>query len=212
MYSVTVVIPAYNEGKTIGEVIRIVKKVNLIDRIIVVSDGSIDNTVDIAKKHDVEILELENNIGKGGALSKGVDATYSEIILFLDADLIGLNEQHVIDLLLPVLNQEVDMTIGVFSNGRFTTDLAQKVAPYLSGQRAIKRYVFEGIPNIGATRYGVEVALMKYAMNNGIKSKEVMLENLTHVMKEEKLGAVKGFVLRLKMYWDIVKILIYKDR
>lgn len=212
MYSVTVVIPAYNEEKTIGEVIKVVKKVNLVDKIIVVSDGSIDKTVDIALKHEVEILELENNVGKGGALSRGVNATYSEIILFLDADLIGLKEQHIIDLLIPVLNQEVDMTIGVFSNGRLTTDLAQKVAPYLSGQRAIKRYIFENIPNIDITRYGVEIALTKYVMSHGIKSKEIMLENLTHVMKEEKLGIVKGFASRMKMYWDIVKMLVYKDR
>ncbi|WP_352419640.1 glycosyltransferase family 2 protein [Proteiniborus sp.] len=212
MYSVTVVIPAYNEEKTIGEVIKVVKKVNLVDKIIVVSDGSIDKTVDIALKHEVEILELENNVGKGGALSRGVNATYSEIILFLDADLIGLKEQHIIDLLIPVLNHEVDMTIGVFSNGRLTTDLAQKVAPYLSGQRAIKRYIFENIPNIDITRYGVEIALTKYVMSHGIKSKEIMLENLTHVMKEEKLGIVKGFASRMKMYWDIVKMLVYKDR
>lgn len=212
MCSVTVIIPAYNEGKTIGEVIKVVEKVKLVDKIIVVSDGSVDNTVDIAKKHDVEILELVNNIGKGGALSRGVDATYSEIILFLDADLIGLNEQHVIDLLNPVIDEEVDMTIGVFNNGRFTTDLAQKVAPYLSGQRAIKRYIFKNIPNIDITRYGVEVALTKYVASNNIKSKEVILKNLTHVMKEEKLGLVKGFASRLKMYWDIVKILTNIDR
>lgn len=212
MYSATVIIPAYNEGKTIGDIIEVVKKVNIVDKIIVVSDGSIDNTVDIAKKHGVEIVELEDNIGKGGALSRGVDATYSEVILFLDADLIGLNERHVIDLLVPVLNKEVDMTIGIFSNGRLTTDLAQRVAPYLSGQRAIKRYIFESIPNIDITRYGVEVALTKYVMNNNIKSKDVILENLTHVMKEEKLGVVKGLASRFKMYWDIVKIFASKDR
>lgn len=212
MYSATVIIPAYNEGKTIGDIIEVVKKVNIVDKIIVVSDGSIDNTVDIAKKHGVEIVELEDNIGKGGALSRGVDATYSEVILFLDADLIGLNERHVIDLLVPVLNEEVDMTIGIFSNGRLTTDLAQRVAPYLSGQRAIKRYIFESIPNIDITRYGVEVALTKYVMNNNIKSKDVILENLTHVMKEEKLGVVKGLASRFKMYWDIVKIFASKDR
>lgn len=207
MCSIAVIIPAYNEEKTIGDVLRVVKNVKLIDQIIVVSDGSIDNTVNIAKEYQVEILELANNIGKGGALSKGVGATRSDIILFLDADLIGLNEQHIIDLLDPVIDNEVDMTIGVFNNGRFTTDLAQKIAPYLSGQRAMKRYIFESIPNIAFTKYGVEVAMTQYAVNNKIKFKEVILNNLTHVMKEEKLGIVKGFVSRLRMYWDIIKIL-----
>ncbi|SCG83409.1 glycosyl transferase family 2 [Proteiniborus sp. DW1] len=207
MCSITVIIPAYNEEKTIGDVIKAVKKVKLVDEIIVVSDGSIDKTVDIAKKHNVGILDLRDNIGKGGALNKGVNATQSEILLFLDADLIGLSEQHIIDLLIPVVNGDVDMTIGVFSNGRLTTDLAQKVAPYLSGQRAIRRYLFESIPNIDITRYGVEVALTKYVTINNIKTKEIILENLTHVMKEEKLGIIKGFISRMKMYWDIVKVI-----
>ncbi len=207
MCSVTVIIPAYNEEKTISEVIKVVKNVKLVDKIIVVSDGSVDNTVNAAKKQGVEILDLRDNIGKGGALSKGVNATHSEILLFLDADLLGLTEQHVIDLVIPVINGEVDMTIGVFSNGRFSTDLAQKVAPYLSGQRAMKRYLFESIPNIDITRYGVEVALTKYVINNNITSRDIILENLTHVMKEEKLGIIKGFTSRIKMYWDIVKIL-----
>lgn len=207
MFSVTAIIPAYNEEKTIGDVIKVVKKVKLVDKIIVVSDGSIDKTVDIAKKQKVEILDLRDNIGKGGALNKGVNATQSEILLFLDADLLGLNEQHITDLLIPVVNEEVDMTIGVFSNGRFTTDFAQKVAPYLSGQRAIRRYLFENIPNIDITRYGVEVALTKYVMVNNIKTKEIILENLTHLMKEEKLGIIKGFTSRMKMYWDIVKVI-----
>lgn len=207
MFSVTAIIPAYNEEKTIGDVIKVVKKVKLVDKIIVVSDGSIDKTVDIAKKQKVEILDLRDNIGKGGALNKGVNATQSEILLFLDADLLGLNEQHITDLLIPVVNEEVDMTIGVFSNGRFTTDFAQKLAPYLSGQRAIRRYLFENIPNIDITRYGVEVALTKYVMVNNIKTKEIILENLTHLMKEEKLGIIKGFTSRMKMYWDIVKVI-----
>ncbi|SDY84383.1 Glycosyl transferase family 2 [Proteiniborus ethanoligenes] len=212
MHSVTAIIPAFNEERTIGDVIKVLQRVNLIDKIIVVSDGSVDSTVDIAKKHEVEIVELRDNIGKGGALRKGVDASLSEIMLFVDADLIGLKEQHIVELLLPILKGEVDMTIGVFKSGRFTTDLAQRVAPYLSGQRAIKRYIIENIPNIDITRFGVEIALTKYVTNNNIKYKEVFLENLTHVMKEEKLGLIKGFASRLKMYWDIVKIMTTKER
>lgn len=208
MYNVTVVIPAYNEEKTIREVIQVVKKVNIVSRIIVVSDGSIDNTADIARKEEVEILDLKNNIGKGGALRRGVEASFSEILLFLDADLIGLKEQHIMDLLEPVLYEEVDMTIGVFCNGRLVTDLAQKVAPYLSGQRAIKRCIFEKIPNVDISRYGVEVALTKYVKSNNFKYKEVILKNLTHVMKEEKLGVVKGLASRIKMYWEIFKFIV----
>lgn len=207
MSSVTVVIPAYNEEKTIGEVISVVKKVDLVDYIIVVSDGSCDSTAEIAKSFNVDVVELAENLGKGGALKRGVDKSSSDTIIFLDADLVGLRPEHIKSLLIPVLREEVDMTIGIFDNGRSITDLAQRVTPYLSGQRAVKKYIIDNILDFDSCRYGVEVAITKYALNNNIRTKEVVLDNLTHIMKEEKLGVVKGFAQRLKMYWDIAKII-----
>lgn len=211
MYRAAVIIPAYNEEKTIGNVISSALKVELLSEIIVVNDGSTDRTLDIAQKYNVKIIDLKENLGKGGALRKGVNFTDSDVILFLDADLIGLNPSHINSLLLPVLKEEVDMTIGVFNNGRFTTDLAQKIAPNLSGQRALKRNVFESISNIDLTRYGVEVALNRHVQRNNIVFKEVILNNVSHVMKEEKLGLLKGFSSRLRMYYDILKVMINKE-
>lgn len=204
---VTAIIPAYNEEQTIGNVIDCVKHVDKVKKIIVVSDGSTDGTADIARASGVDVIELAENVGKGGAIKAGVNECGTEAILFLDADLIGLREQHVIDLIEPVIENEADMTIGIFKNGRMVTDLAQKVTPYLSGQRAIKKSVIDRIPNIDITRYGVEVALTKYVEKFSIRVKEVPLADMTHVTKEEKLGLIRGMHARLKMYWDIVKIL-----
>ena len=57
------------------------------------------------------------------------------------------------------------------------------------------------------TRYGVEVALTKYVDKSSARVLEVDLPDMTHVTKEEKLGIIKGVQARIKMYWDIVKIL-----
>lgn len=204
--SVTAIIPAFNEEHTIAFVVTCVKQVGEIENVIVVSDGSTDRTAEIAIECGADVLELQENVGKGGAIKAGMSKCNSEILLFLDADLIGLTPKHVLDLIQPVLDNEVDMTIGIFKNGRMLTDLAQKVTPYLSGQRAIKE-ILEEIPNIDITRYGVEVALTRYVDKNAIRVKDVYLEDMTHVTKEEKLGMVRGMQARLKMYWDIVKIL-----
>lgn len=205
--SVTAVIPAFNEGQTIASVLNCLKNVREVSQIIVVSDGSTDDTAEIAKSCGVNVIELTENVGKGGAVKEGASNSENDIILFLDADLIGLKNNHVLDLIMPVINNETDMTIGIFKNGRMVTDLAQKVTPYLSGQRAVKRNIFDRIPNIDITRYGVEVAFTKYIDKNSIRVLEVDLEDMTHVTKEEKLGLVKGVQARIKMYWDIVKIL-----
>ncbi len=203
--SVAVIIPAYNEDKTIKKVIDATKTVDLVDRIIVVSDGSDDNTVKVSKKCDVEVIELIENIGKGGAMSKGVKSCKENIIVFLDADLVGLTKEHIETLIKPVLNNSTTMTIGLFTNGRAGTDLAQKVAPFLSGQRALKRELFNNINDVEITRFGVEMALTKYVKDNNINYKKVNLNNLTHVTKEEKIGIFKGITSRIKMYWEIVK-------
>ncbi|MHB1392474.1 MAG: glycosyltransferase family 2 protein [Clostridia bacterium] len=205
--NVTAIIPAYNEELTIASVINCLIKVDKIQKIIVVSDGSTDKTAAIARECGADVIELEENVGKGGAIKAGVNECGTEVILFLDADLIGLKEKHVIDLIEPVMDNNTDMTIGIFRNGRMVTDLAQKVTPYLSGQRAIKKSVIDKIPNIDITRYGVEVALTKYVEKFSIRVQEVELPDMTHVTKEEKLGLIKGVQARLKMYWDIVKIL-----
>jgi glycosyltransferase involved in cell wall biosynthesis len=202
---IAAVIPAYNEEKTIGRVIEVLKKVVVIDEIIVVSDGSVDRTAEIAFELGAQVIELKQNIGKGGAMKIGIEATNADIILFLDADLIGLQEEHIFNLLLPVIEDKADMTIGVFGGGRVITDLAHKFAPFLSGQRAVKREILDGISDLDLTKFGVEVALTRYVINNNFRIEEVELFNLTHTMKEEKLGIVKGFAARLRMYWEIAK-------
>lgn len=208
---ITAIIPAYNEGQTIGNILECLIKVEKITQIIVVSDGSTDETAEVAAAYDVELINLSENVGKGGAMKAGIERCNNDNILFLDADLIGLNGQHVKDLIMPVINNEVDMTIGIFKNGRMVTDLAQKVTPYLSGQRAIKKAVLDKIPNIDISRYGVEVALTKYADKNDIRTREIYLEDMTHVTKEEKLGLIKGMHARFKMYWDIMKVFSNDD-
>ncbi|MDY6825784.1 MAG: glycosyltransferase family 2 protein [Bacillota bacterium] len=205
---VAAIIPAYNEEKTIGSVIQTLQNSTFIDRIIVVSDGSEDGTVEAASQFPgVEIIELLINRGKGGALKAGLDYCIEEVIIILDADLIGLTPAHVEALLIPVINNQAMMTVGIFEKGRMATDIAQKMAPFLSGQRALRRELLENISGLDLSRFGIEMALHQYVENNGISVEEVQLPDLSHVMKEEKLGILKGFSARAKMYWDILKFL-----
>ncbi|HHU75615.1 MAG TPA: glycosyltransferase family 2 protein [Firmicutes bacterium] len=204
---VMAIIPAYNEERTIGEVLSVLKEVPLVKKVIVVSDGSTDNTVQVARSYDVEVVELHENRGKGGAIKAGIDNVKADVVLFLDADLLGLTPVHVYNLLRPVLDGEADMTIGIFEKGRIATDLAQKMAPYLSGQRAIKFSLLEQISDLDVARFGVEMALNRFVESSKIAVREVLLHDMSHVMKEEKLGVWKGMAARMKMYWEIIKYL-----
>ncbi|MDB4897755.1 MAG: glycosyltransferase involved in cell wall biosis, partial [Firmicutes bacterium] len=160
---VAAVIPAYNEELTIGDVVSTLRQCELIDEVLVVSDASEDQTATIASAAGARVLEHESNQGKAGAMKTGFEATDANVVLFLDADLTGLTPAHVKLLLLPVVRGEADMTVGVFDDGRRATDLAQLVAPYLSGQRAVRREImadmFRHSPDADVSRFGIEVAL-----------------------------------------------------
>lgn len=202
---VAAIVPAYNEEQTVGDVVRCLKASPLIAEVIVVSDGSNDQTAIRAKEAGAIVVELKENVGKGGAMKEGTAHTDADIFLFIDADLVGLTQNHISTLLEPVLNYQAEMTVGVFEDGRLATDLAQKIAPFLSGQRAIRQELFKSIPEIEHSRYGVEMSLSRYADKHNVRVKMVSLPALSQIMKEEKRGIVKGFCLRLKMYWEILR-------
>ncbi|MDD4752839.1 MAG: glycosyltransferase [Desulfitobacteriaceae bacterium] len=204
--SISAVIPAYNEEHTIADIVTVLTMVPEIKEIIVVSDGSCDNTPDEARRAGARVFELAQNMGKGGAMMIGANVARYDIILFLDADLVGLTTNHVRSLIYPIIFNEAEMTIGIFEGGRFATDLAQMVAPYLSGQRALRRELLTEMNNLEASRFGVEVALTWYAEKHHVRVKEIELSGMTHVMKEEKLGLARGLAARMKMYWEIAKV------
>ena len=204
--TIKALIPAFNEEKTIGDIIDVLNKVPCIKEVIVVDDGSLDNTFQRSKNHGATVIKLPENKGKGAALQEGISHADTDIILLLDGDLIGLKAEHIYKLINPVLSDEADMTIGVFKKGRNLTDLAQVVSPKLSGQRAIKLSELKKVKNLDKKGFGVEVSLNKHFKNSG-RVKKVDLYDLTHVMKEEKLGLVNGVKARTKMYIDILKSL-----
>jgi polyisoprenyl-phosphate glycosyltransferase len=206
MITVTAIIPAYNEEHNIGAVLDILTNSPLINEIVVVSDGSEDQTAKVAAAYEgVEVIELLNNRGKGGAVKAGLENSCGDLILILDADLIGLQEEHVELLLQPVISGRTKMTTGLFEKGRPVTDLAQKVAPFLSGQRALKRELLENVSDMDLSRFGLEVALQRYIEEQDVDHEPVQLPLLSHVMKEEKLGFWKGVSARAKMYWEIIR-------
>lgn len=205
---VAIIIPARNEEHRIANVLRAATASRLADQIIVVSDGSWDRTVEVAKSYKgVKVLDLPWQ-GKGGAMAAGVRETNAAVIMFIDADLIGLQPDHIDAILRPVMKDEADMCIGIFRGGKFWSDAAQKVAPYISGQRALKRRLFERVPEIAGSRLGVEVAINMYAKRYRARVLRVVLYGVSNTAKERKLGFVKGAKARVQMWNEIAHAMV----
>jgi len=219
---VAAIVPAYNEATRIERVLGVLTQCPSLHEIIVVNDGSHDDTATVALQFaqhhatpntpPVRVINLPVNRGKGGAMFAGATATDADVIIFFDADLIGLKPEHVERILKPVLEGEVAMSIGVFRGGRLSTDMAQILVPYISGQRALLRELFTEIPGIERTRSGVEIALTLHFRRHRYPVAMVTVEGVTHTMKEEKLGWARGVWARAKMYAEIGKAFLRYTR
>lgn len=202
---VVAIVPAFNEEERIVRVLEPLINSGIFNRVLVIDDGSIDKTSEVARKTGAEVFRLEDNQGKGAALQKGLElAPDADIYFFIDADLIGLEEKHLRKMLSPLLeDDELVMTVGIFKGGRLRTDLAQVVAPQISGQRAFKRIFLNKLPDLSKSGFGCEVIINHHLENHNFKYLEVNLEGVSQVMKEEKIGYPKGLIYRIKMYWDL---------
>lgn len=208
---VSVIIPAYNEQGRVGKVVRAAVDCDVVDEVIVVDDGSEDATADEARQAGARVIVSPKNLGKGSAIKIGIANTTADIYVLLDADLINFTCEHIRALVEPLQEEpELGMTLGRFRQGRLATDLSQIIAPGISGQRALRRELAENLPDIRRYGYAIEIFLNDFARKNGYRIRYIDIKGASHVMKEEKIGIVAGFLFRMKMYYDIVKYLFLR--
>jgi hypothetical protein len=198
---ITAIIAAYNEEKTIGDVLRALTANPLINEVIVVSDGSTDDTVLISRGFDVRTIALRENRGKGFAMRVGVDYASHDILFFVDGDMCNVTDQTIESLLLPVLRDECEMNIGVRHRGPVLDffHLKMQCGPVLSGIRVMKREVFERVPAQYQERFKIEAALNCFCSRSGYRQQHTIIYDLRHVTKESKRGLGEG----LRSRWDM---------
>lgn len=86
MNKVTVILPAYNEGKTIDTIIKDILKEPAIKEVLVIDDGSTDNQYELAQAAGAKVLRHPYNIGNGAAIKTGIRSSDGDIFIFMDAD------------------------------------------------------------------------------------------------------------------------------
>lgn len=207
------IIPAKDEAARIGAVLDVVTRCKLATDIIVVCDGCEDDTAAVARSYKgVRVVELPYNRGKGAAMVAGVRETDAPVLAFVDADLTGLKPEHLDKIILPILTGTCEMCVGVFRGGKFWSDTAQRISPYISGQRALRRSLFDSIPYLDELRMGVEVTLNTFAKRQKARVTRVVLHGVSNTFKEKKLGVLKGTAARTRMYAEIARAIARNRR
>lgn len=218
-------IPVFNEAEGIAATLQAVATLSKLDKIVVINDGSRDNTGKIVQRlarenPKLNLLDLKQNLGKGGALNHGLRACRADVYLFLDGDLTssaGLANK----LLEPILQGQADMTIAQFVSAqsadpwgmgfgiarRFASVgvyflTGKRIASPLSGQRAFKAELLEKVYPI-FEGFGVEVGLTVGALYHDFEVLEVPV-----AMHHRGYGrGIKGFKHRGKQFVHITRAL-----
>lgn len=197
-----IVIPAYNEELTIGSVVALAKKYG---DVLVVDDGSLDRTSEIAREAGAVVIRHERNMGKGCALRTAFEYALSkeyDIVVTIDAD--GQHNPDEIPLLLdPITKGEADLVIGSrYLNGskkeiplyrRFglwVLNKSTKVAASVdvdsqSGFRAMNRKALERL-DLNSDGYSIETDMVVKASERGIRLMEVPISVRYDVPRKHK--------------------------
>lgn len=216
MPHVAVLIPAYNEADLIGDTVRAALAMPGIDEVLVIDDGSEDETASAASEAGARVLELTPNAGKGAALNAGVAQAEADIYLMIDADL-GSSAAETCRLLEPVLAGHADLSIAIMKAPAghkggfgFVMKLSRwairrlggtVVTAPISGQRAFRKDLIEDIGGF-EVGFGVETAMTIDALRKGYRVVEVPLP-LTHRASGRNLA---GFRHRGHQFWDILRV------
>lgn len=215
--SIVAVIPVYNEEDRIEGTIKALKKIEALSKIVVIDDGSTDNTLNVVRTLNVDCIKLNKNCGKGYAIKKAIEELNFDILVLVDGDL-GESSSEVEKLIYPVVNNESDVTIARFPRPSkkggfgFVKKLAKygvymytgkKIDTTLSGQRVYKKEVIDKITYI-PDRFGIEVAMTVQTLKNGYNISEIDV-NMRH---RETGRSMNDFLHRGKQFWDILKTLI----
>ncbi|MEM7815182.1 MAG: glycosyltransferase [Candidatus Aenigmatarchaeota archaeon] len=195
--SVTAIIPAYNEAATVGKVVQAVSKAK-VDEIIVVDDGSCDETAEVARRAGAKVLVHARNRGKGCAMKTGLNAASGKIVVFIDADLKSLTPQKVNMLIEPILKGKADFVKSYFSSYKSKTGtsifLYRPLLKHLFSTTAFKHPVSGQIAGWKSffddiefrNDYGIDISILIDAIRRRMRIKEVCLGKLSHKPKSPR--------------------------
>jgi len=213
----SIIICSYNEEKTVCDVVAACRLFNPESEIIVIDDGSEDNSEqllhNLAKTTEFKYIRHPNNKGKSYAMVTGIKHATHNIILFWDADSIGIRKEHFELILKPIFNNEADMVLG-----HTAARLAKyNLSPFKSytGERVLLKKDLNLILNeIEDLRFGIETYINFYYESHSKRVTYVLLEGLRTLTKFEKTNLIDATKDYFKEGNEIASILLknYKSK
>lgn len=211
----TCLIPFYNERNRILKVLDQVVRIEAIDEILCVDDGSTDGTAEIIKEHypNLKILRNSKNLGKTEAVKVGLRQVKEEYILVLDADLRKVNYKEIQDAVVKIqANGNVDMVVLRRVNAPLIIKL-NRGDVLLPGERILKKIDLQSILEDKVDKpsgFQLEYAINQYMMVNH-KNVYWMPSSALNTYPMQKRGFLKGLYAIFSMQLNILSYIGLKN-
>lgn len=189
-----------------GQTVRELKSSPFLEEVIVVDDGSEDGTAKVAAAAGAVVIRFPENRGKAAAMAEGVKYAKSDILLFADADLTGINADHVASLVQPVAWHRFAMFVGIMDRRQWWYTRIIRFLPLISGLRAMKKTAWYAVPPEYRERFQIEIALNYFCRKRIGRLGFKFLSGINHASKETKYGIFRGFWRRILMGADLALI------
>ena len=206
-YKIAAIVPVYNEEKNVYGVLHALSKCVQLDEIVCVNDASTDNTLEEVKKvTGITLINHLQNEGKPQTIITGLLKTNADIVVFIDGDLKGINNQTIKDLTQPLVDGTHDVVVGYYNN--YVLDEFFRA---ISGERAYYRKdLLPHIDKIKNVGYVLELQL-NYLLKDK-RLKVFQLKGIKHDLKFEKQPLNTVVELTYKETKDILNQLIKADK
>jgi glycosyltransferase involved in cell wall biosynthesis len=196
---ISAIVPVYNEEKTVKIVAETLFNNPLITEVICINDASTDASLAELKQlgKNITLINLKKNKGKGNAMAKGIKKARGEIILFMDADLLHLTDEHIEKLLSPILQKKADIVLGCHNY------LKHGWSSFTGERVYYKKDLLPYLRAMAKSRFGVELLL-----NDALKDKKtvrISLKGLDTLLKTAKGGYLWGIKEYLNEYAEILR-------
>lgn len=202
---VTAIVPAYNEGERIGPVLEVLTSYLGFREVIVVDDGSKDNTEEVARQFPVRFEKNPKNMGKAHSMDRGVAMAETDVIFFCDADIHGLTHAIIDEVVVPVVEDETEMFIAMRNRTMYGFRYSLLITPLFGGERALTKHLWEILPSYYKYRFRIEAGLNFYAKYYAKGFRYKVYKGLSQTLKETKYGFFDGTRQRIGMFWDIFR-------
>jgi polyisoprenyl-phosphate glycosyltransferase len=201
-----VVIPARDEASTIAAVVR-AARASRAACVLVVDDHSSDDTAAVARAAGAEVIRSSGQGSKALALATGVAATSSPTLVFFDADILDARPEH-FDELAATLDGPFVMCCGLIDYGRRRNAVFMRLPP-ITGLRAVRREVFEAIPEEKLRGFQIEIMINEVVARGRMPSAIRVLRGARHRSKVSKMGIGRGLRAHASMTVELLHCLTF---